>query len=166
MIEYRQAALQTGNSKTGHTPANLMSTLESRQTTAQLRRLQLLLLLMILWDLLALAGELSFGGPLIKLKDGEIDGLLGARASFGGAAVMPIGLYLYALVRGPARHRFVLWCAALEQGSAALFGVYHVAANDIDLTPALAPLIVAVALLVLVLINMPGAPGRQALGAS
>jgi O-antigen/teichoic acid export membrane protein len=143
-----------------------MSTLESRQSTAQARRLQLLLLLMILWDLLALAGELSFGGPLVKLKDGEIDGILGARASFAGAAVVPIGLYFYALVRGAARHRFVLWCAALEQGAAALFGVYHIAANDIDLEPALVPLIVALVLLVLVLINMPGAPGRQSLASS
>jgi hypothetical protein len=142
-----------------------MSTLESRQTTAQLRRLQLLLLVMILWDLLAIAGELSFGGPLIKLNDGEIDGVLGARASFAGAAVMPIGLYLYALVRGAARHRFVLWCAALEQGSAALFGVYHVAASDIDLAPALVPLVVSITLLVLVLVNMPSA-ARQALAAS
>lgn len=138
-----------------------MSTLESRQTTAQLRRLQLLLLFMILWDLLALAGELTFGGPLIGLDEGEIDGVLGARASFAGAAVVPIGLYFYALVRGAARHRFVLWCAALEQGSAALFGVYHVAANHIELEAALVPLVVAVVLLVLVLINMPGAPGRQ-----
>jgi hypothetical protein len=142
-----------------------MSTLESRQTTAQLRRLQLLLLVMILWDLLAIAGELSFGGPLIKLNDGEIDGVLGARASFAGAAVMPIGLYLYALVRGAARHRFVLWCAALEQGSAALFGVYHVAASDIELAPALVPLVVSITLLVLVLVNMPSA-ARQALAAS
>jgi hypothetical protein len=142
-----------------------MSTLESRQSTVQLRRLQLFLLVMILWDLLAIAGELSFGGPLIKLNDGEIDGVLGARASFAGAAVMPIGLYLYALVRGAARHRFVLWCAALEQGSAALFGVYHVAASDIDLAPALVPLVVSITLLVLVLVNMPNA-ARQALAAS
>jgi hypothetical protein len=142
-----------------------MSTLESRQTTAQLRRLQILLLVMIVWDLLAIAGELSFGGPLIKLEDGEIDGVLGARASFAGAAVMPIGLYLYALVRGPARHRFVLWCAALEQGAAALFGVYHVAAGDIDLAPALVTLVVSITLLVLVLVNMPNA-ARQALAAS
>jgi len=142
-----------------------MSTLESRQSTAQARRLQLLLLLMILWDLLALAGELSFGGPLVKLEEGEIrseiEGVLGARVSLSGAAVVPIGLYFYALVRGAARHRFVLWCAALEQGAAALFAVYHVAANDIDLGPALVPLIVALVFLVLVLINMPGAPGRQ-----
>ena len=142
-----------------------MSTLESRQSTVQLRRLQLLLLVMIIWDLLAIAGELSFGGPLIKLKDGEIDGVLGARASFAGAAVVPIGLYFYALVRGPARHRFVLWCAALEQGAAALFGVYHVAAGDIDLEPALVPLIVSITLLVFVLINMPNA-ARQAPAAS
>ena len=134
-----------------------MSMLESRQSTAQLRRLQLLLLLLILWDLLALAGELSFGGPLIKLDEGEIEGVLGSRTSFAGAAVLPLGLYFYALVRGSARHRFVLWCAALEQGGAALFGVYHITADDIDFGPALVTLIVSVFLLVLVLINMPGA---------
>jgi hypothetical protein len=152
--------------KAGGSPGAAMSTLESRQTAAQVRRIQLLLLLMILWDLLAIAAELTFGGPLIKLDEGEIDGVLGARASFAGAAVVPIGLYFYALVRGAARHRFVLWCAALEQGAAALFGVYHVAANDIEFGVALVPLIVAIVLLVLVLINMPGAPGRQTVAVS
>jgi hypothetical protein len=75
-----------------------------------------------------------------------------------------VGLYLYALVRGPTRHRFVLWCAALEQGAAALFGVYHIAADDIDVDAGLGPVVVAVALLVLVLVNMPTA-ARQAVDA-
>lgn len=143
-----------------------MSTLDSRQNTAQLRRLQLLLLLMILWDVLALVAELSFGGPLIKIDDDAIGGILGARASFSGAAVVPIGLYFYALVRGPLRHRGVLWCAALEQGAAALFGVYHVAANHVEVGGTIAPVVVALVLLVMVLINMPNAAGRQALAAS
>jgi hypothetical protein len=143
-----------------------MSMLDSRQNTAQLRRLQLLLLLMILWDLLSLLAELSFGGPLIKIHDDAIGGILGARASFSGAALVPIGLYFYALVRGPMRHRGVLWCAALEQGGAALLGVYHVAVKDVEVSGTIAPLVVALVLLVLVLINMPGAAARQAPAAS
>lgn len=138
-----------------------MSMLDSRQNTAQLRRLQLLLVLMILWDVVGLIAELSFGGPLVKIDNDAIGGVLGARASLSGAAIVPIGLYFYALVRGPQRHRGVLWCAALEQGGAALFGVYHIAADDIDVGASIGPIVVALVLLVLVLINMPGAPGRQ-----
>ena len=143
-----------------------MSTLDSRQNTAQLRRLQLLLLLMILWDVLSLMAELSFGGPLTKIDGDAIGGILGARASLSGAALVPIGLYFYALVRGPMRHRGVLWCAALEQGGAALLGVYHIAANDVDVGGTILPVVVALVLLVLVLLNMPGGAGRQALAAS
>ena len=143
-----------------------MSTLESRQFTAQLRRVQLLLLLMILWDVIAVLAELSFGNFLIKIDDGAIDGVLGARASFSGAAILPIGLYLYALVRGPARYQFVLWCAALEQGAAAMFGVYHVALDDVEVRAAAGPIAVAVVLLVLVLINMPGAASRPSTAAA
>jgi O-antigen/teichoic acid export membrane protein len=139
-----------------------MSALEPRQSNAQLRRLQLLLLLMILWDLLALAGELSFGGPLVQIDGGDIEGVLGARVSLAGAAVMPIGLYFYALVRGPARQRFVLWCAVLEHGAATLFGVYHLTANHIEAEAAALTLVVSIALLVFVLLNMPGAPRNAA----
>src|SRR3989304_227157 len=49
---------------------------------SQNRRLQFLLLLLIVWDALALAAELSFGGPLFEPSDGAIGGLLaGGRAA-------------------------------------------------------------------------------------
>jgi hypothetical protein len=137
-----------------------MSTLETRQATAQLRRVQTLLVLLILWDVLALMAEFSFGGALMKIDDGAIGGYLGARASFSGATVLPIGLYLYALVRGATRHRFILWCAALEQGSAVVLGAYHVAMDNVALGAAVGPVAAAGVLLLLVLVNMPGSSPR------
>lgn len=131
-----------------------MSALDSR-TASISRRLQLVLLLVLLWDLLALIAALSFGGPLMKISDGEIGGVLAARASFSGVTVVPIGLYLYAIVRGPLRHRGVLWLAVLEQAAATLFAVYHVAANDIEVEGAALPLVVAGALLMLLLLSFP-----------
>ena len=122
---------------------------------SQNRRLQFLLLLLIVWDALALAAELSFGGPLFEPSDGEIGGFLAARGSFGGAALVPLVAYIYGFVRGPLRHRGVLWLGVIEQGATALFAVYHTAVGDIDFEGMVLPLAVAAALLVLLLTNMP-----------
>ena len=122
---------------------------------SQNRRLQFLLLLLIVWDALALAAELSFGGPLFEPSDGEIGGFLAARGSFGGAALVPLVAYLYGFARGPLRHRGVLWLGVIEQGATALFAVYHAALGDIDFEGMVLPLAVAAALLVLLLTNMP-----------
>ena len=134
-----------------------MSLFESRQTTAQLRRLQLLLMAMILWDVLAVIAALSFGGPLAEIDEDRIGGVLAARASFSGAALVPIVLYLYALARNPLRHRGVIWAGVVEQGAAALFAVYHVAVKDINVEGMIAPLVVALLLMAGLLINMPRA---------
>jgi hypothetical protein len=134
-----------------------MSAFESRHTTAQLRRLQLLLLVMILWDALALIAALSFGGPLAEIDGNRIGGVLAARVTFSGAVLVPMVMYLYALARNPLRHRGVIWAAVVEQGAAALFAVYHVAVKDINLEGAILPMVVALVLLVGLLINMPRA---------
>ena len=134
-----------------------MSAFESRQTTAQLRRLQLLLLVLILWDLLAVVTALTFGSPLAEIDGDRIGGVLAARVTFSGTMLVPIVMYLYALARNPLRHRGVIWAAVVEQGAAALFAVYHVAVKDINLEGAIVPLVVALILLIALLINMPRA---------
>jgi hypothetical protein len=118
-------------------------------------RLRLLLLAMIAWDLLAVAAELSFGSPLLKIEGNKLGGLLAARASMGGATVVTAVMYFYALVRGPVRHRGVLWAGVVELVAGALFAVYHVAIGDIELGGAVLPLVVSLALLIGLLISMP-----------
>jgi hypothetical protein len=132
-----------------------MNASESRRSVSSGRRLQLVLLLLIAWDIIALLAELSFGGPLFKISGDEIGGFLAARGSFSGAALVPIGLYLYALVRGPLRHRNILWVAVLELGAASLFAVYHVALNQVELEGTVVPLVVSLGLLVFLLVSMP-----------
>jgi hypothetical protein len=132
-----------------------MTTYDSRRSVSSVRRLQLVLLLLIAWDVIALLAELSFGGPLLKISDDKIGGWLAARGSFSGAATVPIGLYIYAFVRGPIRHRNILWVAVVEQGAAALFAVYHAARNHIELEGTVLPLVVALGLLVFLLVSMP-----------
>ena len=139
-----------------------MGAFESRQTTAQLRRLQLLLLVMIVWDVLAVIAALSFGSPLAEIDDDRIGGILAARVGFSGAVLVPIVMYLYALARNPLRHRGVIWAGVVEQGAAALFAVYHVAVKDINVEGTIVPLVVAVVLLIGLLINMPRAYAQVA----
>ncbi|HEX5371000.1 MAG TPA: hypothetical protein VFY10_16470 [Dehalococcoidia bacterium] len=138
-----------------------MTSFEAQQSNLQLRRLQLLLLLMILWDLLALLAEISFGGPLMKVSGDHIGGFMAAKTSMSGAALVPICLYLYALARNPMRHRGVLWAGVVEQAAAAAFAVYHLVASDIKVDGMVLPLVVSAVFLLLLLVNMPRA---QAVG--
>ena len=129
--------------------------IDSHSSSQTTRKLQLLLLAMIAWDLLALVAEVSFGGPLLRIEGDKIGGLLAARGSLGGAAAVAIVLYLYALIRGPIRHRGVLWAGVVEQGAGALAAVFHATAGDVKTTGMIAPLVVSVTLLVLLLLSMP-----------
>ena len=129
--------------------------LDARHSPHAARRLQLLLLAMILWDVLALVAELSFGSPLFKIDGHKITGVLAARGSFDAAMAVPIVVYIYGIVRGPMRHRGVLWVGVVEQAATALAAVFHVAANDIAIGGIIVPLIVSMVLLVLLLLSMP-----------
>jgi hypothetical protein len=132
-----------------------MRTPEQRASRGQNRRLQVALILLILWDLFALAAELSFGSPLLRLEDERIGGWLAARGSFSGAAMVTLVMYAFALLRGPSRHRGVLWAGVVQQAAAALFGVYHWASKDITLEGMALTLAVSLGLLVVLLLNMP-----------
>jgi hypothetical protein len=118
-------------------------------------RLQFVLILLIVWDVIGLLAELSFGGPLFKIADGRISGLIAARGSLGGALVVPLTLYIYALVRGPMRYRGLVWIGVLEQSMVAVFAVYHAVADDIKPGGAIIPIVIALALVALLLVNMP-----------
>jgi hypothetical protein len=113
-------------------------------------RLQLLLILLAAWDLLAFLLELT---NTRLLKIGGIDGVLGARSVSGSMAVLAIA-YIYA-ARNPIRHRFVLWLASLEQFVAMFAATFHWARGDLGAGQALLPILAAAAFLVLLMTNLP-----------
>jgi hypothetical protein len=131
-----------------------MNTQKRLSLSAQ-RRLQLVLLIMIAWEGLLLASELSFGSALFDIDGDQISGVLGSRGGFSGAAVIPIALYGFAFTRGPMRHPSILLIAALEQVAAILFGGYHVIVEDLELGSYIVPLAVSLALLALIIVNTP-----------
>jgi hypothetical protein len=133
-----------------------MTTFDPRHPSASIgRRLQFVLLLLILWDVFALLAELTTGGPFFKLEADEVTGWLAAKGSFSGAALIPISVYVYALVRGPMRHRSVFWVAVVEQIGTALFAVFHLSTGVLEFEGFIGPVAVSLALLVVVLLNFP-----------
>jgi hypothetical protein len=118
--------------------------------------IRLVLVLLIIWDAVALLAELTYGGFLFKPSDsGEVGGFLAARGAFNGAAIVPLTLYVYALVRGPMRYRGLIWVGVLEQGVGALAAFYHLILDDVEPVGAIPTFAISVALLVLLLTNMP-----------
>ena len=113
-------------------------------------RLQLILILLAAWDLLAFFLELT---NTRLLKIGGIDGVLGARSVSGAMAVLAIA-YIYA-ARNPIRHRFVLWLASLEQFVAMFAATFHWARGDVGAGEAVVPILASAALLVLLMTNLP-----------
>jgi multisubunit Na+/H+ antiporter MnhF subunit len=125
------------------------------QSVSLKRRLQLVLLLMIVWEALSLLAEISFGGPLFKISGDQVGGILAARGGFGGVNIVPMVLYIYAFARGPLRYRGVLWLGALQHAAAALLCVFHVARDNIGFGDVIVTFAVSVAFVVLLLVNMP-----------
>lgn len=98
------------------------------------------------------------GRPRRKGRNGEAkahSGIIGAHGSFGGSLAVPLVLYVYALVRGPLRYRGLVWVGVLEQGVAIFFTLYHTAFSPMKAEAIVTPLIVSIALLVLLLANLP-----------
>jgi hypothetical protein len=113
-------------------------------------RLQLLLILLAAWDLLA------FGLTLVNrslLEIGEVDGILAGRAYAGTTAVLAIA-YVYA-ARNPVRNRFVLWLASLEQFVAIFSYGWHRATGDVNTGEVLLPIAVSAIFLVLLIMYLP-----------
>ncbi|MEX2245325.1 MAG: hypothetical protein WEC75_01445 [Dehalococcoidia bacterium] len=121
-----------------------------RPNPASQARLQLVLVALAAWDLLGVFLELTSSR---FLDVGGIDGLLGARAVSGSAAVLAIA-YLYA-ARNPIRYRFVLWLASLEQLIALFATAFHWALGDVGAEESIVPVLAAVAFLFLLMTNFP-----------
>jgi hypothetical protein len=113
-------------------------------------RLQLVLLLLAAWDLLAFVLTLT-NTRLLRL--GGIEGLLGARSVSGATAVLAIA-YVYA-ARNPVRYRFVLWLASLEQFVAMFAYTFHWARGDAGFGETAVPIVAAAGFLVFLLMNVP-----------
>jgi hypothetical protein len=129
--------------------------MEGRPSNANLRRLQVLLILMLLWDLIGVLASFSFGSSLMKIDGDEIGGLLAAKASFSGAGIVPIAVYFYGIVRNPIRHPGVLGVGIVEQAAAIIVSLYHVVGNDLKIEGAILTVVVSVVLLALLVVNMP-----------
>lgn len=128
---------------------------QKRPNLSAQRRLQLVLLLMIAWEALLLVAEVSFGSGLYELDGDQVSGVLGARGSLSGAAVIPIALYGFAFTRGPLRRPSILLIGAVEQVAAIGFGAYHWFVGDIEAGSYVVPLAVSLTFLTLILINLP-----------
>ena len=113
-------------------------------------RLQLILILLAAWDLLAFLAELT---NTRLLRVGGIEGVLGARSVSGTMAVLAIA-YIYA-ARNPIRNRFVLWLASLEQFVAIFAGTFHWARGDVGAGETVVPILAAATFLVLLMTNLP-----------
>ena len=121
-----------------------------RPNPTSLARLQLILIALGAWNLIAFVLELANTGPLTV---GGVDGFLGARAVGGSLGVLGIA-YLYA-ARNPVRYRFVLWLATLEQVLALFTATFHWARGDFGADEAIVPILFAVAFLILLMTNLP-----------
>jgi len=121
----------------------------TRLTPASQARLQLILILLAAWDLLAFLLEL---GNTSLLRIDGIDGVLGGRSVSGATAVLAVA-YLYA-ARNPIRYRFILWLASIEQLIALFAATFHWARSDVGATEVIIPILVAAGFLVLLLTNL------------
>lgn len=121
-----------------------------RPDAASQARLQLVLVALAAWDLLAFLLQLVNAG-LVKAHD--VDGLLGARSYTGATAVLGIA-YLYA-ARNPIRHRVILWLASLEQIVALFSTTFHWARGDLSAGESIITIAAAAIFLVLLMTNLP-----------
>ena len=113
-------------------------------------RLQLLLLLLAAWNIVAFVFELLNVGPI---RIGGVEGILGARA-LGGASLVLALAYIYA-AREPMRHRVILWMATLEQFVALFTAGFHWARGDITGGEAVLPIIVSAVFLLALIWSLP-----------
>ncbi len=113
-------------------------------------RLQLILIVLAAWDLVAFLLELT---NTSLLKVGGVDGILGARALSGTTAVLALA-YVYA-ARNPMRYRFVLWMASVEQFVAIFSYTFHWARKDVGAGEVVVPIGAAAIFLMLLLLNQP-----------
>ncbi len=114
--------------------------------------LRIILLLMAAWDIIGAVVQLMFDTSLFSMRAQPV-GILAGRG-FSGALFVTAALYLIA-ARNPARYRNVLWLGVLEQLVAVCVGIFHGARQDLKWGGEIVPVGVAIAFLVLLLLNFP-----------
>jgi len=114
--------------------------------------LRIILLLMAAWDIIGAVVQLMFDTSLFSIH-GQPSGILAGRG-FSGALFVTAAVYLIA-VRNPVRYRPVLWLGVLEQLVAVCTGIFHGARQDLKWGGEIVPVGVAIAFLVLLLLNFP-----------
>lgn len=116
------------------------------------RRLQLVLVLLALWDILGGLVPFVSSDAVFQVEQG-VDGLLAARP-FSGALFATALVYLYG-ARRPRRHPPILWLAVFEQLVAIVSTFYQWGADNIDFEGVVLPVVVAVLFLLAVLVQYP-----------
>ncbi len=113
-------------------------------------RLQLILVLLATWNIIAFLFELLNVGPI---RIGAVEGILGARAVGGTTGVLALAYIIAA--RDPLKHRFVLWLATVEQFLVIFTAGFHWARNDVSASESTLPIVVAAIFLVALLTSLP-----------
>ena len=114
--------------------------------------LRIILLLMAAWDIIGAVVQLMFDTSLFSMRAQPV-GILAGRG-FSGALFVTAALYLIA-ARNPVRYRNVLWLGVLEQLVAVCVGIFHGARQDLKWGGEIVPVGVAMAFLILLLLNFP-----------
>ncbi len=126
---------------------------EYRERLVPTGSLRILLLVLAVWDFLGGGIQLALHSFLVSMKDGAPNGIMAGRA-FSGALFITGLLYLFAAFQ-PTRYRFILWLAVAEQLVAICTGVFHGARGNVSWGGVILPVAVAIALLILLLLNFP-----------
>ncbi len=121
-----------------------------------LRRPRIMLILLGLWNILIVIGEI-----FIDLGGGKIQGPIGG-ANLTWQAVPLTVLYLYCL-RDPIRYSRVFWLALIQMASAIAANFYHLGAGDVKFEAIIIPVTVSAGLGILVFLHIfePKQVGEQ-----
>ena len=117
---------------------------------SSLRRLQLGLVLLAIWELLGALAQFFMDSFLLRAHP---EGILAGRA-FGGDLLVLAVLYIY-VARDPLRYRAVIWLAVIEQLAAIVFGVFHLASDNITKGGLILPIFVPMGFLIYLLLHYP-----------
>ncbi len=117
--------------------------------------LRIILLLMAAWDIIGAVVQLMFDTSLFRSTASPPGSLPGR--GFSGALFVTAAVYLIA--RNPVRYRPTLWLGVLEQLVAVCTGIFHGARQDLKWGDEIVPVGVAIAFLMLLLLNFPRGGG-------
>ena len=117
-----------------------------------LRQPRMVLILLAVWDILAVITQVLSNSFLFDMEGHEASGILAGRA-FSASMVIPAIIYLWA-ARDPKRYRQVFWLALVEQVVVVLSCFYHRGAEDITWAGTIIPAVISGGLIFLVFFNL------------